>query len=129
MPPLLNLSEVIVDVDLSDTITVIRRTETVGNDGFSSVAPKQFYPVYAIVYPIGRNELNRGEDADLTFKTINVYTTFRLQATSPGIKPDLVQWSGDTYVVVKIEDYNRFGTGFIQARCTSIKYQDEPPAP
>lgn len=128
--PFIDVNDAILDVDLADTFNVVRRSETINNNGFATLTQQTFNNIIGVVYTKGDNELKRREDYDMTMKQIVVVTPFALQASAPGMKPDLINWppgAAEYFVVHRLEDYSRYGRGWVRAYCTSIQYQDPPP--
>ncbi len=110
-----------------DKFDVIRRVETVGSDGRSTISPTTFLGITGTVGPASGRELDRLPDLDLSRSTISIVTTFRLQNTSPGRLPDHVIWHGDTYQVLSSSDYTAYGAGFVQAVCQMVDAQPTSP--
>jgi len=130
--PLIDVSDVIDDVEFSDTFTVVRRLEQVGNDGVSALQLYKFPNVSGEVYPTSPNALQQTPDARRTQKSITVVTKFRLRGTAQNevqqtYQPDLVIWAGEYFQVEAPNDYSRYGAGFIEAVCIAISTQDLPP--
>jgi len=100
------------------------------NKGRSTVpAPIPFAKVRGIICAASPNDLNRLAEIDFSTKYLSIVTKFRLQMTSPGYKPDLVLTNGDYFIVKTVEDYARYGPGWVQSIAASIDYQDQPPSP
>lgn len=129
--PMLDMSAALTDPFLVDSFSVVRRQETVNNSGISTVTPATTTPVYGIVYPSDENDLRRLPDSDIFAKAITVITKFALRGESEtegtSFKPDLVVWNGDNFLVRLVDDYSNYGSGYIQAVCTSIDLVDAPP--
>jgi hypothetical protein len=128
---MLDLSAVLSSPMLTDTFTVNRRTQTVGNNGRASTTVQAFTGVVGVVYPSDDNELKRYPDLQVQGDTITVITRFALrgesQISGTNFQPDLVIWNGRSYLVRVVNDYGNFGGGFIFAICTSITMVDQPP--
>jgi hypothetical protein len=97
-------------------------------------APQTFRNQVGSVYPSG-SELIRQEALDAQSSAITVATTFRLRGVSAEgattYKPDLVVWPAggtDRYVVRSVRNFSKYGAGFIEAECLSIRQEDTPPA-
>lgn len=131
--PLLNLSFLTREpLIANDGFTVNRRAETVGDSGRQTVLATTTSDQVGAVYPTGSNQLNRNPDKAFSTNSITIVTRFRLQMTSPGFQPDVVEWpigSGNHYVVSQTNNYSRYGAGFIEAQCEAIDAQQNPPAP
>lgn len=124
--PWLDVSDVLLSPEFNDTeLWCTRRAETVngfGEGSVSSVVTK----FSGVVTTPGPNELVRGSDETHFNDTITVITKFRLRSASSeagqNYQPDIVLYDGDYYLVDKVDDYNRYGAGFIEAQCTLTDY-------
>jgi hypothetical protein len=134
--PDLDVTDILTDPDLADCFTVIRRENTIGNDGVGTVTPTSYCNVVGVVTAAGNQALQRLPESQLMGKTVSVVTTFRLRgATTDPVtglqyQPDLVVWpiqNGTTFVVADLQDWSRFGAGFVEATCSSIGWSDPPP--
>lgn len=122
------------DADFMDTISVIRRQQTVSSKGRAGTTDGTPVSTYAVVCPASGSELDRIPDYDISKKYISVVTQYRLQLASTAAggatyKNDVVQWAGTYFEVITLDDASRFGQGFVEAICASIDYQDAPPTP
>jgi hypothetical protein len=131
MPPLVNISLAITSPMLADQFSVIRRTQTVGNNGrasFTSATPQN---ACGTVYPSNKNDLERFPNLQVMGKALSVVTRFALRGESEvagtDYAPDIVQWHGDNFVVVDLQDFSSWGNGFILAICQSMDLKDVPP--
>jgi hypothetical protein len=126
---LIDVSAAFLSLELSDTFTVIRRMETLSQNGRSQLSTITFPQIRGgTIYPTGDNSLVRSEDFTNAAKGLTICTNFRIQMTSPGYQPDLIFWGGDYFIVRKINDYSRFGSGMIVAECSSVDSVDLPPS-
>lgn len=128
----LDVSELLVDPDVAGTgFTVIRREEII-NDNGRSVVTENRITAAGSVFPTGDNSLAREAAFQAQGKSLTVVTLFRLRGVAQGggkqYQPDLVEWNGSRYTVREVEDFTRYGAGFIKADCTSQDFVD-PPAP
>lgn len=115
--PLLDVSEVLGDPDFADTLVCIRQTQTVGDDGMA-VNVTQSMPFLGVVTADRGKELARLAAGSHVSGSILVHTVFRLTNGGPnGVDSDHVVWNGDEYIVTSINDYSRYGAGFICASC------------
>lgn len=119
------------DASMFDTFSILRRTEVVGNDGFSVITAIQIIAnQYGVITMASPNDLERLPEADVSTKSIIIVTQSRLQLESSGKKADVVQClNGEYFQVVTVEDYSRYGVGYIWAIATATDYQDQPPTP
>lgn len=122
----LDFSDLLVDPDLSDNFNVLRRAETVGTNGRTTVTETTYSGVVGVLTPSSPQDLKIVPEDQLMERHLTITTKFRLQGPSPGVLPDYVQWGGDTFVVIEIEPYTHFGGGFVKAVCGSIDTVDQP---
>lgn len=132
--PNLDVSDVLLDPDFAETLTVTRRTVTLvkGRATFTSstVSPA---PI-GVVIPQSDVPMQRGPDQQHLPRLFQVHTPYRLRGpskdpvTGNDLPPDLIIWNGDTLVVNKVQDFSHFGPGFIQADCSSTDAIDNEPA-
>lgn len=132
---LLDLSEVMFDPDLVTGFTVIRRAETVGNNGRSTLVettittdPVTGYPIVGIINHAGSAEIIRRDDGTMMSRMIGIITSFRLRGPAPGFQPDIVLLEGTRYTISEVLPYTRYGSGFVEAVATSMNATDAPPA-
>jgi galactose-6-phosphate isomerase len=139
--PFMDLTDVLCDPMTNDTFTVIRRQQSVGNNGVVASTNTTITPLIGVVAAVGNQSPVRDEAFRNQAKSIQVITTFRLRpvTTQKGndYMPDLVLWPiadqfgmpavGDYYMVQQISDYSRFGAGFIAAECSSYDFVDQAP--
>ena len=121
---LLDVTPLLLDPDMTDIFTVLRRTEVVGVNGRSTVVPQTFPRVHGVVTAIGPSDLDRKDDYQQMARSISIVTKFRLQGEVTGAQPDIVVWRGDNYLVRSLEPYPQFGPGFVQVECTSMDRTD-----
>lgn len=133
--PILDVSDAF-DASFWDEFALHRRVETVGNDGFATTEDNATRPYYGVIAAASPNDLQRLPEADVALKSITIVTKTRLQLASRNdadptktIKADVVEWAGDFYQVVHVDDYSRYGAGFIWALAQAIDYQIAPPTP
>jgi hypothetical protein len=118
---MLNFSELIVDPDFSQSITVTRQLGdwSASTGKFENTTRTITMP--AIVKPLTTKQLAAMPEADRASGMINVYTLAAVFPTS--LEPtkrvsDLVTWHGEQYRVTSISDYADYG--FYKAVCARI---------
>ena len=121
--PFLDMSDVLLDPDFIDNMTVTRNTQSVDQNGNASDSSVT-WNFYGTVTSKGGKRLNRNSVGQFESQTIFVVTLFPLTTgtnmTGVTIDADVVTWNGLTYTVTSIDDYSRYGAGFIQATCELI---------
>lgn len=123
----IDVSDAILDTDLSTSIDVQQRPEVIVAGRSTVPAPVNNVGVAAVVCASSGNDLDRLPEEDRTGRNITIVTQFRLRATAPGYKPDIVTWpslTGDLYVVKNVDPYPQYGPGFVQAIAGAISAQD-----
>lgn len=131
----LDVTDLFLDPDFAMTVTVQRRLETVGGGGRSALTVTTFDDVVAYVVPvdtrIGGNALERGTDEQHRGAALQIITTFRLRGPSQdgadAYQPDVVIYNGDPYIVDVVNDFSKWGAGFIRAELSSMDSVDAPP--
>ena len=133
--PYLDLAFGALDPDFADLVSVVRRAENVGSNGYDAPISTTYANVVATVIPGGKS-LKRDDaaqhapaeiDVIMPIQQVNVAGgSLRLQGVAEGFQPDLVVWKGDSYVVRDVNDYTRLGMGWVEARCESYDSEDQP---
>jgi hypothetical protein len=128
--PSLDLSEAF-DPEIIDTFDVIRRKQVTNDFGEADNGSTVFSAVTGVVDAGDDNKIAIHTDEQHFGKTISVVTKFRLRGVSKvgsaEYAPDLILWNGDYFKVIVVEDYSRYGLGWIQAQCTSEDFVDQAP--
>jgi len=122
--PLLDVSDVLLDPDFADTITVYRQAVTVGDDG-RAVRTETAIATGAVITPDKFSTLQRLAEGSNVSETITVTTQFRLTSSTDGYDADEILWNGKRYVVIAVGDCTRYGAGFIEASA-SLKGMSPP---
>jgi hypothetical protein len=131
-----------MDIDVTDVLldpmiagerfTVLRRRELVNNLGVAEWQWETFPNIIGSVTPTGDQSLVRDEGFQAQAKTILVITAFKLRGESKdearrNYQPDVVVWNENYYMVRTVDDYSRYGAGFVQAECSSTDLVDQAP--
>lgn len=132
--PLLDVSDILLDPDVAETLTIQRRQANVGSNGRASQTVTTITPApVGSVQPQDAGDLERGSDQQKLPKKIEVITPFRLRsAGSDGqgneYQPDLIVWQGDSYQVDSVEPWTAYGAGWLVAKCSSVDSLDVAPS-
>lgn len=113
--PSLDLSDVILDPDFADLVTVRRVAESVNGYGEAVATPTTFTNVAMVIVNQSPAEIIRKEDGTTTPRKASIVTTFRLVAQSPGYQGDQIDVDGATLTVTEVLPFSRFGAGFCEA--------------
>jgi hypothetical protein len=132
--PDLDVSDVLLDPDFAEQLAIQRRTQTMVK-GRPSMTTATISPApWGAVIPQNDVPMQRGPNQQHLPRLLQVHTQFRLRGaskdpdTGADLPPDLIVWNGDTFIVNKVQDFSRFGAGFIQADCSSTDPTDNEPA-
>lgn len=108
--PLLDVTDVLLDPDFCETLTVTRSTQGGIVDHVPAFTAATL-SITAVVQPAGSNDLQRLLDAEYTRGGVTVfgYGADVLQVE------DTFMWQGDTYTVIGTDDWSRYGAGFVKA--------------
>lgn len=128
--PILDMSEAF-DYEILDTFEVRRREQNISQMGRATPVITPIVGVRGVVDSGDDNKIAIATDEVHQGKTLSIVTQFRLRGPSKvatdDYLPDLVLWNGDFFKVVLVEDYSRYGRGWIQAQCTSQDFVDQAP--
>lgn len=113
--PLLDVSELLTDPDFATTFNVIRKAETVGGNGRTSVVETRFESQVGVIINTDPAELDRREDGQTASRVVTIVTQFRLRGPAPGHQPDDVEVDGERMLVTKVIPHTRWGNGFVKA--------------
>lgn len=118
--PVLDVSDLLTDPDFMDHFVVVRSVTTTDPDTGRGYEAQTAEDAFGVVTSGSGMNLVRGSDAARGDGTITVHTTYQLTEGSreDGTDADIVQWRGRSWTVVKIDDYSRYGAGFVVATCS-----------
>jgi galactose-6-phosphate isomerase len=129
---MLDVTDVLLDQDLgTEFISVIQRPIVMVKGRATVPAPVRTDNVAAVVNS-GVSDLDRAKDQQNMPNKISVHTLFRLtgpakDAMNAQFHPSQIIWRGDYYVVSSLDDYSKYGAGFVRADCSSVDSIDSPP--
>ena len=109
---------------LASRFKVRRRSAGVGANGRTTHQDEVISWTGGVVSPIGANGQKREESGSHGETTYSVITRFRLRKQAEGVLPDVVLYAGQELLVIDVEDYSRYGRGWVQATCTSQRIVD-----
>lgn len=114
--PDLDVSDILLDPDFMEEITVRRITQSVGSNGVATQSETIF--VCSAVVTIGdMKPLDRTPEAEVAHNVITVHSTTPLRDTVSGTQPDIVVWKDSNYVVSRNYDWSHYGSGFTASVC------------
>jgi galactose-6-phosphate isomerase len=121
--PFIDVTDLLTDTYIAgEQFTVYRRTEIVNKFGENLIGVMVYNNVFGQISPTPKNSLIRHSAFTAQDKSIRVITTWPLTgATMDGsnnlYQPDLVYWKNNLYIVRDLEDYTKYGVGFVVADC------------
>lgn len=113
--PLLDVSEVLDDPLFQDTFDLTVTTITIGDNGRPVKTPVMTTGVVGVV------QMDRGRNRDLLAEgaglvgSIEIHSRTRMSAGNDTKLADQIAWDGDQYIVVHVDNYSRYGSGYICA--------------
>jgi hypothetical protein len=115
--PLLDVSDVLIDPDFADTLTVTRVGVVVGDNG-RGVPAMQSTLFVGVVTQADGETFERYPDAARVAGSITITTPFALRVAGANYDADIVtDATGRQFTVVAVADYSRYGAGFVSALC------------
>lgn len=128
----LDVTRVLKAPQFKDVIDVIRNAESVDENGMIQIA-NITYPNISAVVTQSSGDIGRREQAGQRVEgTIMVYTMFHLSEGKDlgGVTmvADIVVYDGVQYTVKQVNDYSRWGKGFVAALCSLIPLNPVGPA-
>jgi hypothetical protein len=123
--PDLDLTEAVTEPLFQDHFTVLRREETVGDNGVGTLVTTSF-STNGVVVPAGEDEVVRTPEDETAHKAINIVTQFALRGAVQGYQPDLIFWHDDCFIVMRLDDYSGFGGGWVSAMALLYDFNVEP---
>ena len=123
--PWLDVSDVVLDPQLADTVVVTRRADAISTKGRSTVTPTTFSAI-GVVTAKDPSKLMRRDDAQLIERAISFVTKARVQSAVTGYQPDQITYNGVVYTVDSVLPFTRYGAGFVEVLALSM-YASDPP--
>lgn len=125
--PTLDVSWVLSSPFFSDKLTV-RRTTQAANDKGRADETTETFDITGVVTSDRGDVLDRLPDMRRVAGTIFIHTKFKLLASDDGgddddtsRDADIVTWNGNEYTVTDVNDYSRYGAGFVCAKCEPLR--------
>lgn len=132
--PFLDVSDVLLDPMFCEALVVTRRVQGLTNKGRVSTTPTTVNPApYGVVLPVTESPLERGASEQHLPRRIEIHTPYRLRSASQKAdgseqyQPDLITWAGESWTVVLVDDFSRYGAGFIRAEAVATDPLDPEP--
>ena len=114
----LDVSDLMLDPDFGDTLTLITRTASVNQFGESELVETSS-SIFAVVQQGTFDDLTRLPPGAQLSDTISVFFRSTLNLESVGGYADVVVWQGQRWQVKHIDEpYSHYGHGFTKAICS-----------
>ena len=125
------MSDALLDPMLLDYFAVIRRKESISDHGRAVISAQTLPRIFGNVNAASPNDLERLGDYQFQGAALSIVTRFKFYAESEtallqDYQPDLIYWDSAYYIVKTLENYSRYGPGFVQAICIETTYVAEP---
>lgn len=127
--PYLDVSEILSDPDFTQKLLCARQQQTVNAEGIAVNAPPLNLKFRGVVTAMKGYELQRDPEGELITGTILIVTRFQLRDGKSGWSADVVQIGVRSYTVTNVQDYSRYGRGFVQATCDLLPLEGTYPPP
>ena len=114
--PDIDVSDLLLDPDFTDTFTVTRQAQSVGTDGRAVIATQKF-TIQGVVTMGSMEPFEQTQESIQSRKSITVHSQFKLLDPTVGFSPDIVTYNDNQYLVRKAYDWSRYGQGFFAAEC------------
>lgn len=111
--PFLDVSDILLDPDFADTVTLTRTTTTVVNG--RAVRSGADTTISAVVTSGSGDTLDRLAEGRMRHGSITIHTQTRLYAGQGNIDADEITYRGQRYTVTSVNDYSAYGAGFVAA--------------
>lgn len=115
--PLIDVSDLLVDPDFCEPVTIYRRVQSVDTHG-RSIISETSQTILAVVTAASANTLNRAPEGTRIEGAITVHSITPLAVATGSRDADELVWKGNRYVVTMLGDYSHYGQGFTVATCT-----------
>jgi hypothetical protein len=113
----IDVSDLLLDPDFVDAITVIHRTATVDQYGVNQIV-ETAVPSYGCVQPASGESVQRLADALQSSDISSFWVQGRIIADATSSYPDIIVWQGNRFQVQLVNDYMNYGRGYTQGICT-----------
>ena len=112
----LDVSDIVLDPDFADQLTLYRNKQTVGENGraINTTVESDFWGV--VTAASGAN-LARMPSGEMVSGAIIVHSKTPLSSGAPGKTADIIGFRGRQYTVSRVDNYSHFGAGFTAATC------------
>jgi len=120
---LIDVSDLLVDPDFVDEITLVSRVPTVNSMGENSLAETSLVSVGSVQPASGRT-IQKLPDAMRVANVSSFWFKGTIVASAPGQYSSVLIFNGQRYQVQTVDNWSNFGEGFCEGTCVA-----EIPAP
>jgi hypothetical protein len=108
----IDVSEVLQDPNFQDSFGVLRSVETVDSHGRGSQNSSRSIAI-GVVQPASGRAMELTPEATRTSEMLEIWTQFGLQEATDATAADIVIWKSKQFVVVKVDDWDNWGEGYV----------------
>ena len=117
----LDVSRFLRNPQFADTITIIRRTDSINQHGEMTLTSDAGTQDIAVVQGIDKDTLEMLPDSARLHNSIVVFYNGRLNLQTSTTYADIVVWKGKYYEADTIvEDFGNYGKGFVKVVCVMV---------
>ena len=114
----IDVSDLLLDPDFIDPVTLIHRTMIVGSNGLGQII-EECEETVGSVQPASGKTLNRLPDALRIQNVSSFYIKAGIIADSSCAYPDIIKYKGKRYQVEQVNDWSNFGAGWMVGVCVA----------
>lgn len=108
----IDVSEVLEDPDFQDSFGVLRSVENVDSHGRGVLTQARSIAI-GVVQPASGRQMELTPEATRTSEMLEIWTQFGLQEATDQTQADIVVWHSKQYVVVRVDDFDNWGQGYV----------------
>ena len=112
----IDVSDLLLDPDFVNPVTLVHRTQIVGNNGLGQIM-EECEETVGSVQPASGKTLNRLPDALRIQNVYSFYIKAGIVADSSCDYPDIIQFKNKRYIVQQVSDYSNWGNGWAVGVC------------
>lgn len=121
----LDVSELMGDPDFADPAKLYRYLADVDPSTGRTVTgteccPEDILVIACSVSPVTAQRLSQGT-ATTGYRAFHTASRPSAGDRADGTEADVVEWNGNRWQVVEVNDWSTFGRGFVEAICTLVK--------
>lgn len=122
MSPMLDVAfECLLDPMFAQTLTIIRRAQSISSGGLASDTDTTLNPIGVVT--VGGLDYQLEYDAEVGRNLITVHCQIPLRSVAQGYEPDIVFWQGNNYTVRRSQNWSQYGSGFYAAEAIMLDTQ------